>query len=109
MRAALAIALSLISACYADRMLAPPRVASTIEIREVTPLRPPYLVDIDGVITVYARDSLRLPLRLQDLNSADVESITMYKGAAARQLYGTRNPCAAIVIRTKHAARSAQR
>lgn len=78
MRIVLAGALILLTACYADSMFAPTRVAPTIHSGEDR------------------------PLRLADLDPSEIESVTIVRGLAASTLYGT-HACAAVVITTKHA------
>ena len=101
MTSGLAIALTLMTGCYADRMLAPARIASPIHVREIKPLQPPYVVEVDGVRS----DSLQLA----QLNAGDIETITVVKGPPAASLYAP-HPCPAVVvvITTKHAARPGQ-
>jgi hypothetical protein len=103
MRIALAIALTVLTACYADSALAPPREAPTIKIDGPIVLPGSTLVDIDGVTITSLRDLQRL----SELDPSAIESITVYKGVSAAQLYPS-HPCAAIVITTKHVAHSAQ-
>ncbi|HEX4469929.1 MAG TPA: hypothetical protein VH080_10355 [Gemmatimonadaceae bacterium] len=101
MRIALAIAFTVLTACYADGALAPRRAAPTIKIDGPIVLPGSTLVDIDGVTITTLRD-------LQRLAKLDPETITVYKGVAASDRYPS-HPCAAIVITTKHAAHPTQR
>jgi len=100
MRIALAIALTVLTACAGDSVLAPARVAPHIKIDGPVVLPASTLVDIDGVTITSLRD-------LQ-LDPSDVETLTVIQGPSAAKLYHS-HPCAAIVITTKHAAHSAQR
>lgn len=102
MRIVFPVALTVLTACSADSVLAPPRVAPTIHIRETSPVRPPYGVVIDGV----RGDSLQLA----QLNPDDIETVEVIKGPPASQLYGT-HPCpeVVVIVTTKHATRTAQR
>ena len=98
------LAVPFVTACSADTMLAP-RIDPIVHIDGPVILPSSFLYDVDGKRIAYPRDSLRL----NDINPSEIESITIYKGVAASQLYRGSTCTAVIVITTKHAARSAQR
>jgi len=85
------VAIVPLDACSDTFVTAPPPMVPLpkIVIRGAqTPGRP--LMFVDGV-----------PVRISDIDPADIEQVEVVKGAAAAALYGAETRCPPIIVRTR--------